>query len=165
MVRRVFYSFHYEPDSWRAGQVRGMGVIEGNAPVSDNDWEAVTRGGDAAIQEWIEEQMSGKSCVVVLIGTNTASRKWVKYEIRKAWHEGKGVLGVYVHNLKDSNGNQAAKGANPFDAVPREGTNMMLSSVVEAYDPPFTISKYVYNYIKENLADWVERAIARRAAL
>lgn len=39
--------------------------------------------------------------MVVLIGEDTAKRKWVKYEIKKAWNEGKGVLGIYIHNLKD----------------------------------------------------------------
>ena len=37
--RQVFYSFHFKNDSWRAGQVRNIGVVEGNMPVSSNDWE------------------------------------------------------------------------------------------------------------------------------
>ena len=37
--RGTFFSFHYKPDNWRAAQVRNMGVVEGNSPVSDNDWE------------------------------------------------------------------------------------------------------------------------------
>ena len=73
--RRTFFSFHYRPDNWRAGQVRNIGAIEGNEPVSDNDWEAVTRGGDAAIKRWIDDQMYGKSCVIVLIGSQTSGRK------------------------------------------------------------------------------------------
>jgi len=54
--RRTFFSFHYKPDNWRAAQVRNMGVVEGNAPVSDNDWETIQRGGDAAIKRWINGQ-------------------------------------------------------------------------------------------------------------
>lgn len=50
MARRVFYSFHYELDSWRAAKVRNMGKLDGNQPVTDNDWESVAKGGDAAIQ-------------------------------------------------------------------------------------------------------------------
>ena len=45
MRRLIFCSFHYKPDNWRAGQVRSMGTVEGNEPVSDNDWEEVTGGG------------------------------------------------------------------------------------------------------------------------
>jgi len=39
MKHRVFFSFHYAKDSWRAGQVRNMGVLEGTPPVSTNEWE------------------------------------------------------------------------------------------------------------------------------
>ena len=75
MARKVFYSFHYVPDNWRAAQIRQAGVLEGNQPVSDNDWEEVTDGGNAAIQKWIDSQFIGKSCAVVLIGSNTAGEK------------------------------------------------------------------------------------------
>jgi hypothetical protein len=30
---------------------------------------------------------------------------------------------------------------------------------VKAYNPPYTISTNVYNYIKENIEDWIEEAI------
>ena len=68
MVRKVFYSFHYRPDSWRASQVRNIGGIEGNSPASDNDWETLTKGGDGAIKRWIASQMQGRTCTVVLVG-------------------------------------------------------------------------------------------------
>src|SRR5438046_1660661 len=84
MARRAFYSFHYIPDNWRASQVRMMGVIDGNQPATDNDWETVKKGGDAAIQRWIDGQLDGKSVAIVLVGTNTAGRKWINYEINKA---------------------------------------------------------------------------------
>jgi hypothetical protein len=79
MARRAFYSFHYQPDNWRASQVRNMGVIEGNAPVSDNDWESVTKGGDPAIKKWVADQLDGKSCTIVLVGQSTAGRKWISH--------------------------------------------------------------------------------------
>ena len=43
MARRSFFSFHYEPDASRAAQVRNMGMVDGNNPVSDNDWETITK--------------------------------------------------------------------------------------------------------------------------
>src|SRR4029077_17596785 len=101
MARKAFYSFHYDEDNWRASQVRNMGVIEGNVPVSDNDWEAVKKGGDKAIEKWIAEQLSGKSCAVVLVGAQTSERKWVIHEIQEAWNAKKGVVGVRIHNLKN----------------------------------------------------------------
>ena len=44
MARKVFFSFHYQPDNWRVSQVRNIGVIEGNQPAKDNDWETVVGG-------------------------------------------------------------------------------------------------------------------------
>lgn len=162
MARKVFYSFHYKPDNWRASQVRNIGVVEGNQPCSDNDWEAVTRGGDAAIEGWINAQLSGRSCAVVLIGSGTAGRKWIKYEIKKAWDDKKGLVGVYVHNLLDAASSQTSKGANPFAEFTLNEGKTALSSVVKTYDPPYTSSTYAYGHIKTNLETWIEEAVRIR---
>lgn len=162
MARKSFFSFHYAPDNWRASQVRNMGVLEGNSPVSDNDWETVTKGGDAAIKKWIDAQIAGRSCAVVLIGTNTAGRKWINYEIEKAWNDGKGVVGVHIHNLKNSAGQQSTKGSNPFTGFTVGTDKTSLSSIVKAHDPPYSTSTNVYDHIKSNLAAWVEEAITIR---
>src|SRR4051812_12189477 len=114
MPRHAFYSFHYKPDCSRAAQVRNMGVIDSNRPASDNDWESIKSRGDAAIKKWIDDQLVGRSCAVVLIGATTANRKWINYEIEAAWNAKKGLLGVYIHGLKDLDGNQSLQGANPF---------------------------------------------------
>jgi len=159
MARRVFYSFHYKPDCARAARVRNMGVVEGNKPATDNDWEEITSGGDAAIEEWIDGQLDGKSCNVVLIGENTAGRKWINYEIKSAWNSKKGLVGVHIHGLKDFDGYQASKGSNPFAEFTIGEKKTPMSSIVKAYNPPYTDSKAVYNYISENLADWIEEAI------
>jgi hypothetical protein len=137
-----------------------MGVIEGNAPVSDNDWEAVTKGGDDAIERWIGNQLSGRTCTVVLIGTNTAGRKWINYEIKKTWKEKKGLVGVYIHNLKNKDGNQCAMGSNPFAEFKVSETP--LSQIVKAYNAPYTTSTDVYNYICDRLADWADEAVKIR---
>ena len=160
--RRTFFSFHYKPDNWRAGQVRNMGVVEGNAPVSDYDWETVTRGGGAAIQRWIDDQMHGKSCVIVLIGSQTSGRKWIKYEIQEAWGDKKGVLVIYIHNLRDVDGDQSVKGANPFNNL--SVNRKRLSNIVMAYEPLYKGSTHVYAYIRDNIAEWVEEAIRIRGS-
>ncbi|EKB3553820.1 TIR domain-containing protein [Vibrio cholerae] len=160
MARKAFYSFHYKNDNWRASTVRSMGSVEGNKPATDNDWEEVTKGGDKAIQDWIDSQMKGKSCLIVLVGEKTAGRKWIKYEIKKAWQDGKGVVGIQIHKLKDSKGNQSNEGGNPFDDFTLDGKK--LSSIVKLKKPTQTTSQGVYNHIKENLADWLEEAIEIR---
>lgn len=158
--RRVFYSFHYKPDNWRAAQVRNIGVLSGNRPATDNDWEAVKRGGTQAIRAWIDEQLKGRSCTVVLVGEHTAGRKWIDYEIMQSWNEGKGLLGIYIHNLEDASGSKSRKGTNPFVGFRVDGKP--LSKIVKAYDPPFMRSRSVYSYIADNIENWVEEAIEIR---
>lgn len=161
MARKVFTSFHYQPDNWRANQIRNMGKIEGNGIVSSNKWEEVTNGGNKAIEEWIADNMHGKSCVVIFVGENTVNRKWINHEIEKAWKDGRGLVGIYVHNLKDSSGNQSNKGSNPFDGYEVNGKS--LSSIVKCYNPPYSTSTYVYEHIESNIEDWIEEAIEIRS--
>ena len=162
MARRIFYSFHYKPDCWRVSQVRNIGTIEANKPASDNDWETVTDGDDEKIKKWIADQMNGRSCTVLLIGKDTANRKWINHEIIKTWDDRKGILGVYIHNLKNSTGEQTKKGSNPFDYITIGGTTHKLSSAVKVYDPPYSNSKDAYNYIANNLESWIDEAIRIR---
>jgi hypothetical protein len=163
MARKVFYSFYYEGDRDRVAQVRNMGVVEGSPIASDNDWEQIKRGGDRAIKAWIDRQMNGTSCCVVLIGRNTAARQWVTYEISEAWNQGKGVVGVHVYKLKDLQGQQSSKGVNPLDCVTFTNGGRTLSSIAKTYDQPFAESKSVYAHIASNMSSWIEEAIRIRA--
>lgn len=163
MPKKVFFSFHYQPDNWRAAQIRSMGLVDGSEVAKDNDWEAVKKGGDPAIQKWIDSQISGRACGVVLIGSATAGRKWINYEIGKCWNDSKGLLGIYIHNLKDASQNTSPRGLNPFDSFTLKEGSVSLSSVVKSYDPPYTQSTDVYAYIKNNLESWIESAITARA--
>jgi antiphage defense system Thoeris ThsB-like protein len=163
MPRRVFYSFHYDADGARVSQVRNMGVVEGSPIASDNEWETIKRGGDPAIKRWIDTQMQGTSCCVVLIGSATADRKWVNYEIDQAWKQQKGVVGVHIYELKNLQGEKARSGSNPLDYV-LISPGRAVSSVAKTYDPPPVDSKEVYAYIKTNLASWIEEAIRIRTA-
>ena len=162
MARKVFYSFHYKPDCWRAGTVRNIGAVEGNKPASDNDWESVARGGDEAIKRWISNQMSGRTCAVVLIGANTANRKWINHEIVKAWNDGLGVVGIYIHGLKNAEGQTSAAGSNPLDYIRYGDAGLKLASIVKSYNPPGTNSQERYDWIRQYLSAAVEEAIEIR---
>lgn len=162
MARKCFYSFHYIPDNWRAAMVRNIGTIEGNKPASDNDWETVKKGGDAAIKKWISGQMYGRSCTVVLVGSQTADRKWINHEIIRSWDDGMGVVGIYVHGLKNKDGNTSAKGNNPFDYIGYGDTGKKLSSIVKCYNPQGSNSKERYDWITKHLSDAVEEAVKIR---
>lgn len=161
--RQVFYSFHYAPDCWRAATVRSIGAIEGNRPAPDNDWETVTRGGDAAIERWIKEQMKYRSCTVILIGSQTANRKWINYEIIESWKAGMGVVGIHIHGLKNNAGLTTTKGNNPFDYLNFDnGNGKALSTVAKCYDPGGVDSKERYDWISKYLSAAVEEAIKIR---
>ena len=162
MTRSVFFSFHFNTDAWRASKIRNMGVVDGNKPVNDNDWETVKKGGDAAIERWIDGQIKGRSCGVVLVGSETASRKWVRKEIVKLWDAKKGVVGIRIHNITDADDKKSVLGDNPFDKITIGGTTNKLSTKVKLYNPPYSESKDVYQYIKDNIDAWVEEAINLR---
>lgn len=157
-TKKVFYSFHFDNDVMRVQQIRNIGVIEENKPVSSNEWEEVKRKGEDSIKKWIDDNMKYRSSVVVLIGEETAQRPWVKYEIIKGWSDGKGVVGIYIHNIKCPRNGKCNQGPNPFDSITfTDGTK--LSSIVKCYNPnPYD----AYNDIANNLEKWVDEAVAIR---
>lgn len=161
MKRNCFYSFHYANDVMRVAKLRSIGMIEGNQPAKDNDWESITKGGNAAIEKWIAAQMKGKSCTIVMVGCETAKRKWINHEIVKSWEKGMGIVGIYIHGIADINGKTTSKGANPFDYI-NFGDTKKLSSIVKCYTPAGADSKERYAWISTNLAAAVEEAIAIR---
>jgi hypothetical protein len=162
MARNVFFSFHYKPDVWRVATVRSIGSVEGNKPAKDNDWESITKGGDNAIKKWIADQMSGKTCAVVLVGANTAGRKWINHEIVKAWDDKLGVAAINIHGLKDADGQISTMGTNPLAEIGYGSTGKKLSSIAKWYNPPGTTSQDRYAWISDNFSKVVEEAIKIR---
>ena len=147
MARKVFFSFHYDRDAWRVSQVRNSWVTkpdhEASRFLDKAEWEAIERQGKQAIQNWIDSQLKGTSVTVILIGAQTSGREWVKYEIKKSNTDGKGMVGIYIHNLKDSAGKTDTKGTNPFTQ--------------------FGYTKYrAYDWVNDdgynNLPKWIEAA-------
>lgn len=163
--RQIFYSFHYDNDVFRVQQIRNIGALEENKPVSANDWETVKKAGDKAIEKWIDDNMKNRSCIVVLVGNETSKRKWVDYEIRKAWNEGKAVVGIFIDDLSDPRYSSQAplygksyKGENPFDNI-KLTNGGVLSSKVKCHTPPGTDT---YKFIAANIENWIEEAINNR---
>lgn len=145
MARKVFFSFHYARDAWRVGQVRNSGVISNldKSPFYDKaEWETLKRQGDQAIKSWIDNQLSGTSVTVVLVGAETSKRRWVKYEIAKSIELGKGLLAINISGIKDRNGDTDTMGANP---VPSD----------------YPIYKWNHNNGAENLGKWIEAAAVK----
>lgn len=162
MARKVFFSFHFDNDFWRTQQVRNIGAIEGQTLCNANAWEEVKRRGNASIEKWIADNMSGKSCVVVLVGAQTANRPWVIHEITKGWNDGKGILGIRIDKLLDNTGRSSTAGSNPFDKLTFGQGGEKLSSKVKLITPTGADSKAVYASISNGMETWIEDAIAIR---
>jgi hypothetical protein len=120
MARRVFFSFHHDDDIWRANQVRNANVVAGShlAGFFDHsEYEIAKKMGKDGIQRMILNHLKDTTVTVVLIGTKTANRRWVKYEIGQSIARKNGLLGIYIHRLKDPNKLPSPRGAKP--AVPQ----------------------------------------------
>lgn len=156
-ARRIFFSFHYERDAWRVNQVRNNWLTKPDRETAGfwdtAAWEEVKKKGAETIKHWINKQLEGTSVTVVLIGAETASGKWVQYEIKKSVEKGNGLLGVYIHNLKDQEGKADHCGSNPFEKIytERNGHKVCLSEIYPTYD-------WVDDEGYKNFANWVENA-------
>jgi len=160
MPRKVFFSFHYQRDAWRVAQVRNSNIVTGydKPPFLDaGDWEQIRRQGDSAIKKWIDDQLNGTSVTVVLIGRETSSRPWVRYEIEQSWIRGNGIIGIYIHDIKNHNGEVDWQGQSPFDGlpVPKSMLNLNMRDFVKLYD-------WVRHDGRANIGYWIEEAARQR---
>lgn len=160
MAKSVFFSFHYDRDTWRVQQVMNMGALEGQTILNAQKWEEVKRQGDAAIEKWIGEQMAYKRAVVVLVGAKTSTRPWVLYEIGKAWDDKRPLVGIRIHGLADSAGNTDSFGVNPFEQVQLKNGGTV-GDYVPLYSPSGNTSQRVHRSISDNLTSWVDSAYKR----
>jgi len=156
MARQTFFSFRYKKDNWRAGIVRNSWVTQDRKAsgfFDSAEWEEVKKKNDSAIEKWIDKQLNGTSVTVVLIGSDTAGKKWINYEIKASHKKGNGLLGIYIHQLKDKDGRTTTKGRNPFDDwyINRNGKKIYFSSMYKTYD-----WKNDDGY--SNMGDWIENA-------
>lgn len=157
MARSVFFSFHYQRDIWRVNVVRNHFLtLRGYnlAGYWDHSlWEEVKRDGDLALKGLIDNGLQGTSVTVVLIGVETAQRRWVDYEIKKSYERGNGMLGIYIHNIGNREGQKDDRGANPFYnfTVERNSERVFLSDIYHTYD---WVADKGYN----NFSTWVENA-------
>jgi hypothetical protein len=103
--RKAYFSFHYD-DIMRVNDVRNAWKIDHpDAPFArsffdSSLWESRKLEGDDAVKRLIRENVEYTSAICVLIGTETWSRRWVKYEIARAVIDGRGLLAVHLNGLK-----------------------------------------------------------------
>lgn len=141
MARKVFFSFHYQHDLWRVNVVRNNGLIDGFSAAGFYDaslWEDAKRSGVDAVKRLINNGLQGTSVTAVLIGAETARRRYVTYEIERSIALGNGLLGIRINNIKDKDGCIDPPGLIP-EALAKAGAPV-----------------YTYEYGK--LGGWIEKA-------
>lgn len=142
MARRVFFSFQYQRDIFRANVVRNSWVTQDREAAGYFDaslWEEAQTKGDAAVRALIDEGLKNTSVSVVLIGKESSTRSYVKYEIEQSIARGNALLGVRIEKIKDISGNVDDAGANPLPV----GYLVYLWNKDDGYS---------------NLGSWVEKA-------
>ncbi len=118
MARRCFFSFHYQDViDFRANVVRNHNITkDDNGGFFDASiWETAKKQGDVALKRLINSGLGNTSATVVLIGSNTFSRRWVQYEIMKSIERGNIVIGIHINGIRDRHGTVRPQGPNPFD--------------------------------------------------
>jgi hypothetical protein len=122
MTRRTFFSFHYKPDVWRVQNVRNCWIVNQQGKSADgffdsSVFEASAKENENTLKAFLRDGLKNSSVTCVLVGAETASRRWVRYEIIRSILKGNGVLAVFIHDVKDSDGQTCAKGINPLSEV------------------------------------------------
>jgi MTH538 TIR-like domain (DUF1863) len=118
--RRVFFSFHFN-DIMRVNNVRQAWKIDHpDAPImrsfyDSSLWERRQIEGPDAVKRLIRGGVNCTSAVCVLVGTETWSRRWVRYEIARSVIDERGLLAVHLNGIKHhSTGQRHPLGQNPL---------------------------------------------------
>src|SRR5580704_536578 len=105
MARRTFFSFHYKPDVSRAWVVRNswvtklaQGEREDAGFFDSSVFEAKERESDDVLKRFLREGLNNTTVTCVLVGEQTALRRWVRYEVLRSFMRGNGLLGIKIHS-------------------------------------------------------------------
>lgn len=102
--RKAFFSFHFD-DIMRVNNVRNAWKIDHrdsplNRSFYDSSlWESRKTLGPEGIKQMIRVGVTRTSAVCILAGSQTWSRRWVRYEITRAILDERGLLTVHLNNL------------------------------------------------------------------
>lgn len=103
--RRAYFAFHFD-DIMRVNNVRQAWKIHhADSPIKrsfydSSLWESRKLQSPDSLKTLIREGVEYTSAVCVLIGSQTWSRRWVRYEIARAVIDGRGLLAVHLNNLR-----------------------------------------------------------------
>jgi MTH538 TIR-like domain (DUF1863) len=118
--RKAFFSFRFD-DVMRVNVVRNAWKIAypDNAWMcsfyDSSLWESGAREGPDSMRQLIRDGAKNTSAVCVLIGSETWSRRWVRYEIAGAIIDGRGLVAVHLNGINHHETRTPhANGPNPL---------------------------------------------------
>ncbi|HAB15326.1 MAG TPA: TIR domain-containing protein [Verrucomicrobiota bacterium] len=118
MAKRVYFVFHYQDViDFRANVVRNHSLTKGLEKAGYYDasiWEESKKKGELALKRMINAELEYTSVTVVLVGTHTYARRWVRYEIMKSAERGNVMLGVQINSIPGKDRLTKLPGPNPF---------------------------------------------------
>ncbi len=120
MARFVFFSFAYDDvKNFKVNVVRHSWLINHSQETFTDGsiWEKEKTMGSTAIMNLIDKGMNKTSVTAVLIGDETANRRWVKYEIIKSFDKGNGILGININRIRGKHQAISSRGLNPLDRL------------------------------------------------
>jgi MTH538 TIR-like domain (DUF1863) len=167
MARKVFFSFHYQNDIFRVNIVRNHFLTKGgyldSGYFDDSLWEKAKSQSSQNLQNMINDGLQDTTVSVILIGSETANRPWVKYEIEQAMKRGNGFVGIRIHNIECAQtGSPSLMGPNPLDLHFCKAPQV--TDVAHMGEPIVPLSRIylTYDWVNDdgynNFQDWVEAA-------
>lgn len=158
MARRVFFSFDFKRDVFRANQVRNVNVVgvEQAGYYDHSEYEEAKTKGPGAIERMLLRHLKDTTVTVVLIGTETASRPWVQWELSESIRRGNGLVGIRIHHLE-------APPPAPF--APRTLWAPSPPGPIPAVPPGIEFPVYAWDWDLERFSREIEAAGKRGEAL
>jgi len=158
MARRVYFAFHYQNDISRVNVVRNSWLTlkdrESAGFFDASLWETARKTGDAGIKRMIQNGLDGTSVTAFLLGSETAWRPWVRYELEESHKRGNGMLAIRIQGIRNLQGRVSALGDNIFSTF----------TINDAHDQQRHLSDYyrLYDWVSDdgykNIGTWVEQA-------
>ncbi len=120
MPRYTFFSFCYEDvKNFKVNVVRNSWLLNHSSDtfIDGSIWEKEKSKGTTAIKNLIETGLKKTSVTAILIGDETADRRWVKYEIVKSFERGNGILAIHINRIRGKEQVISSRGLNPLDRL------------------------------------------------
>lgn len=155
MTPRVFFTFHYEQDFWRATQVRDVWVRQGGEALGIWEppiWHEVVSGKVSPVT-LIDQALAQADVTAALISGSVSSQDYVQYAIKESHKRGKGLLAIYVYKIQDQQGGHGIIGNTRFGEIDRDANNQSVF-----FWQRYPTYRWVIDEGPKNLKDWIEEA-------